>query len=111
MRGLFAFAISIAALDRAIAIGIASRLRLDLKRQPGVIDEPTDQSMAHGRAGCPDAAWNVSRIAQQADRTLCNHLRRRSIAGVAITGHGNADLPPVGSKAYEQQIVEARLTL
>ena len=77
----------------------AADLRLDAKREPGVIDQPLDQFVAHGSAGRPDPGRNVRRVAQQADRAFRDHLRGRSVTGIAVAFHRGADLLAVGSDA------------
>src|SRR5438270_12102882 len=74
-----------------------------------MIDEPLEQFVAHGRAGSPDAGWNFRRVAQQADRAFRDHLRHRSITGVAVATDRNADLASVRSATEEQMIVKAGL--
>ena len=72
-----------------------------LKRQPGVIDQPLDQTVPHRRAGRPDPAQSFWRIAQQADRAFHDHLRGRSIAGIAV-----AVKPPLRCGQVRQHIDE-----
>jgi len=43
--------------------GLTQGLGLHVKRDAGMIDQPLDQLVAHRRAGCPDAARNVRRVA------------------------------------------------
>src|SRR6267142_3273011 len=86
-------------------------LRLNVKRQTGVIDKPLDQAMAHGGAGRPDAGWNVRRVAQQANRAFPDHLRGRAVTGVAIATDRDANLTSIRGEPDEQKIVKARLLL
>src|ERR1700693_4720250 len=90
------------------AFGV-SELRFDLECQAGAIDKPLDQAIAHGSSGSPDSAWDFRRVAQQADRAFADHFRRRSITEIAIALHGDAELAAIGSKADEQEIVQAGL--
>ena len=81
-------------------------LLLDLERQAGVIDQPLDQLVAHGRAGRPDAGWNVRRVAQQADRAFRDHLRGRSVTGIAIAAAPRRG--PGGRRARSRQTADRR---
>ena len=77
-----------------------AELRLDLKRQASMIDEPLDELVLHGRARRPNPRRNIERVPQQADCAFGNHLRRRSIAGIAIArrnGNGKRDFSPAGA--------------
>jgi len=80
-----------------------SRWELNSQRQTsaGVVDKPLDQTIAHRRAGSPDATWNFRRIAQQADRAFRDHFRRRTVTGIAIAADRDANLAPALGKADE----------
>src|ERR1700681_3746944 len=92
-------------------IPVPRDLRLNSKRQAGVIDKPRDQEMAHGSTRSPDAAGNCRGVAQQADRTFRDHFRGRSIAGIAIAADRDAHLTAALADADEQKVVEPFLAL
>src|SRR5690606_13808816 len=83
----------------------------DRERQPGVVGEPLDQRVLHRSARRPETAGDVRRVATQADCAFRDHLRSRSIAGIAIAGYDCLQLPPVGTNAEEQKIVMPALAL
>ena len=87
------------------------RLLLDRKRQTGVVDQPLDQFVRIAAPGVQMPPGDFGRIAQQADRALRDHLRGRTVAGIAIALNGRADLAAVRRERDKQQVVEAVLTL
>src|SRR5450631_2597162 len=84
---------------------------LDLERQAGVVDEAFDQKVSHRGTGGPDTAGQVRHLALQADRAFRNHLRRRSVAGIAIAAYRDPDLAVIGGEADKQDVVETGLAL
>src|SRR5258708_27121100 len=73
-----------------------------------MIAQPLDQPVAHGSTRRPDAAFDIYRLAQS-DRAFRDHLRGRSITGIAIAAHRDANLPSVRCEPDEQEIVKAVL--
>src|ERR1700721_2332909 len=86
-----------------------AELRLDLKRQASMIDDPLDELVLHRRARRPNPRRNIERVPQQADRAFGNHLRGRSIAGIAIALDRRADLAAVRADRNIKKIVTAVL--
>src|SRR6266700_4280830 len=85
--------------------------RLHQERDPGMIDEPLDQAVAHRGPRGPDAAYELGRVAQQADRAFGDHPGGRAIAGIAIAANDDAGLAAIGRESDEQQIVRAGFAL
>src|ERR1700679_619029 len=76
-----------------------------------MVDQTFDQAMTHRCAGRPNTGWNVRRVAQKADRAFRNHLRGRSITGIAIAADRATSLSAILADGNEQEIVEAALAL
>src|SRR5437868_101652 len=86
-------------------------LPLHLERQPGMVDQPPDQAIAHRSTRRPDAGRHLRRVAQQANRAFGYYLRSGAIARITIALDGDADLTAVRRDADEHQIIKAALAL
>src|SRR5262245_45894211 len=70
-----------------------------------------DQILPQRRARQPDATRYVTTLLQQADRRLGQNHRGRAVAWILLPVDGAAHLCSVLVDAYENEVVEAGLTL
>lgn len=84
----------------------------DLERHAGVGDEAVQQLAVQRRGRGPEAAAAVvADVGGQARGGLADHLRRRSVTGIAVAGYLRAQRVAAGGASFEHGVEEPGLAL